>query len=142
MEIRLTATPQAWVRVGWLLCPDLVSFPVLSRIKLHTPLLSCPVLSCPVLSSPLLSSPLLSSPVQSCPVLSCPVLSCPVLSCPVLSCPVAAFSLFGYTQGVGVSVSRLPASLFEHLSMGQARNPPTLGTTLCVSRALMPTLAV
>ena len=26
--------------------------------------------------------------------------------------------------------------------MGQARNPPTMGTTPCVSRALRPTLAV
>ena len=65
-----------------------------------------------------------------------------VLSCLVLSCLVAAFSLFVRTQGVGVSHSLLPASLFEHMSMSQARNPPTLGTTLCVSRALMPTLAV
>ena len=62
--------------------------------------------------------------------------------CLVLSCLVAGFCLFVRTQGVGVSHSLLPASLFEHMSMGQARNPPTLGTTLCVSRALMPTLAV
>ena len=47
-----------------------------------------------------------------------------------------------HSQGVGVLLSLLPASLFEHLSMGQARNPPTLATTLCVSRDLMPTLAV
>ena len=66
------------MRVGWLLCPDLVSFPVLSRMKLHTPLLK--VLSCPVLSRPVPSRPVPSRPVPSRPVLSCPVLSCPVLS--------------------------------------------------------------
>ena len=30
---------------------------------------------------------------------------------------------------VGVSLSRLPASVAEHLSMDRARNPPTLRTT-------------
>ena len=51
-------------------------------------------------------------------------------------------SLF-LSQGVGVLRSLLPASLFEHLSMGQACNSSTQRDhTLCVSRALMPTLAV
>ena len=58
------------------------------------------------------------------------------------SCLVAAFSLFVRIQRVGVLRSLLPAFLFEHVSMGQAHNPPTLGTTLCVSRALVPTLAM
>ena len=92
----------------------------------------CRVVSCRVVSCLVLS----------CLVLSCLVLSCLVLSCLVLSCLVAAFSLFVRTQGIGVLRSHLPTSLFEHLSMGQARNPPTLGTTLCLSRALLPTLAV
>ena len=43
---------------------------------------------------------------------------------------------FVRTQGVGVSRSRLPTSLFEHLSMGQASHPPTKGTTLSVSSVL------
>ena len=43
---------------------------------------------------------------------------------PVSACP--------HSQGVGVLLSLLSASLFEHVSMGQARNPPTLWTTLCV----------
>ena len=85
-------------------------------------------------------------PFPSCLVLSlrsaCLSNCCSRETAPVLSCLVAVFSLFVRTQRVGVSRSLLPTSLFGHLSMGQARNPPTLGTTLCVSRALMPTLAV
>ena len=41
--------------------------------------------------------------------------------------PVSACSR---PQGVGVFFSLLPTSLFEHVSMGQARNPPTHWTTL------------
>ena len=59
-------------------------------------------------------------------------------SCLVQLC----LSACSHSQVVGVLLSLLPTSLFEHLSMGQGRNPPTLETTLCVSRALMPTLAV
>ena len=71
------------------------------------------------------------------------VLLVSLVSCLVLSsCLAVAFSLFVRTQGSEVLRSLLPTSLFEHLSMGQVHNPPTLGTTLCVSRALMPTLAV
>ena len=111
--------------------------------------LSCLVLSCLVLSCLVLSCLVLSCLVLSCLVLSCLVLSCLVLSCLVLSCLVslssglvAAFSLIDRTPGIGVLRSLLFMSSLEHLSMGQARNPPTLGTTLCVSRVLMPTLAV
>ena len=43
-----------------------------------------------------------------------------------------------YSQGIGASRSLLPTSLSEHLLVGQVGNPPTLGTTLCVSRARMP----
>ena len=94
---------------------------------------SCLVLSCLVLSCLVLSCLVLSCLVLSCLVLSCLVLSCLVLSCLVLSCLVAAFSLFVRTQGVGVSHSLLPASLFEHMLMGQARNPPTLGDhSMCI----------
>ena len=38
-----------------------------------------------------------------------------------------------YSQGVGVSRSLLPASLFEHMSTGQVFHPPTQWTTLCVN---------
>ena len=92
------------------------------------PVLSCPVLSCPVLSCPVLSCPVLSCPVLSCPVLSCPVLSCPVLSCPVLSCPVLSCRcvqpVCSHTRGRGSHVNVCPRPYFEHLSMGQACNPP------------------
>ena len=46
------------------------------------------------------------------------------------------------SQGVGVLHSRLPASLFEHVSMGQDRNPPTQRTTLCVFFVLSGPLCV
>ena len=52
-------------------------------------------------------------------------------------------SACSHSQGVGVLLSLLPASLFEHVSMGQARNPTdTVEHTLCVSRARTPILAV
>ena len=64
----------------------------------------------------------------------------------VVCCSVFVFAsdfcLFVSTQGIGVLRSLSPTSLSEHLSMGQARNPPTQGTTLSVIRALVPTLAV
>ena len=41
------------------------------------------------------------------------------------------------TQGVGVSRSRLPASLFEHSPMGQANNTSTFTTAPSVLCALM-----
>ena len=41
-----------------------------------------------------------------------------------------------HAQGVGVLLSLLPASLFEHLSMGQTCNPPTQRTTLSVLSVL------
>ena len=48
-----------------------------------------------------------------------------------------------FSQEVGVLRSLLPTSLFEHLSMGQARHPSTQqDDTLCVIRALVPTFAV
>ena len=57
----------------------------------------------------------------------------------VLSCLVPVWS----PQGVGVSHSLLPASLFEHLSMGQARSRPTQEDhILCAVRALMPQSAL
>ena len=43
-------------------------------------------------------------------------------------------------QGVGVSRSRLPASVSEHPSMGQAFHPPTQRTTLSASSVLSCTL--
>ena len=45
------------------------------------------------------------------------------------------FAPVHFHKGVGDSSSFSPMSLFEHMSMGQARKPPTSGTTQCVSRA-------
>ena len=71
---------------------------------------------------------------------SCRVVSCRVLSCLVLSLRSAC--LFTH-KGSWSSVHFRPRPCSSTcLSMGQARNPPTLGTTLCVSHALMPTLAM
>ena len=48
----------------------------------------------------------------------------------LLSSPSFSFSLcLSVGQGVGVLLSLLRASLFEHLSISQARNQPTLHTT-------------
>ena len=49
-------------------------------------------------------------------------------------------AVFGLTvaQGVGVSRSRLPASLFEHSPLGQANNSSTFRTAACAICALTP----
>ena len=63
-------------------------------------------------------------------VVSC-IVSCNIssfVSCGVVSCTVLYRMVFKaclLTQGVGVLLSLLPASLFELMSMGQAHNPPT-----------------
>ena len=58
------------------------------------------------------------------------VLRCNV--CSVFHTDVFLHFLFAclLQSGVGVLRSLLPASLFEHLSMGQANNPPTRSTTV------------
>ena len=55
-----------------------------------------------------------------------------------LVCCSFGLRLLRLRQGVGVSRSTLPASLFEHPSMSQAFNPPTQTTQRCEVRALMP----
>ena len=59
-----------------------------------------------------------------------------------LVCCSFGLRLLRLRQGVGVSRSTLPASLFEHPSMSQAFNPPTQTTQRCEVRALMPNVAL
>ena len=98
---------------------------VLSCLVLSCLVLSCLVLSCLVLSCLVLSCLVLSCLVLSCLVLSCLVLSCLVLSCLFLSCLVFFFLVLCVSHRRWVLRSILTVSLFEHLSMGHARNPPS-----------------